>query len=184
MKQVKNHCTHVIYVCDNFFYCLRVLLWQEPLILFSSESRQLIILYCVLLTDRYQSVRDMCLDFLIQNIDPVVWQLIFPYLYYYMFFPRRMSGFFSEMPQRRRGIRQKSSCCEWPTLILWIYSSVNLVYYPFDILITLFLFISFYLSVFFFEIVLILYLLLIIEWQRVPIHTVEIDVWLSTKFIF
>lgn len=61
---------------------------------------------------RYQSMRDMCLDFLIQNIGPVVRQLIFPYLHYYMFFPRRMSGFFSEMPQRRRGIRQKSSCCE------------------------------------------------------------------------
>ena len=136
------------------------------------------------ISHRYQGVRDMCLDFLIQNIGPVVRQLIFPYLHYYMFFPRRMSGFFSEMPQRRRGIRQKSSCCEWPTLILWIYSSVNLVYYPFDILITLFLFISFYLSVFFFEIVLILYLLLIIKWQRVPIHTVEIDAWLSTKFIF
>jgi len=45
---------------------------------------------------RYQSVRDMCLNFFIQNIGPVVWQLILPYLHYYMFFLGVCQGFLAK----------------------------------------------------------------------------------------
>ena len=137
----------------------------------------------LLIAHRYKSVSDMCLDLFIQNVDKVA-QKLNSFLICFIMCYFLVSGFFSEKPQRRCGIRRQIELlwmiysCSWNifkhkprVLSIWSFYYIIFIYFI--------LFVCFP-----FRIGWRLYLLLRMERQRVPICTIEVDAWVSIEFFF
>jgi len=137
----------------------------------------------LLIAHLYKSVRDIFLDLFIQNVG-ICAQKLKSFLICFIVCYFLVSGFFSEKPQQRCGIRRQIELlwmihsCSWNkfkhkprVLSIWRF------YYI--------IFICFILFVCFpFRIGWRLYLLLRMERQRVPICTIEVDSWVSIEFFF